>query len=215
MTWTKLGQEFTDEASTLSDAAFRTHVEALCWSNRRGLDLTIPAGEVKRFAETADPDAAIRELLVAGWWEPAAGGWFIGTRFADWQLEHAVVEHRRELNAVRQRRHRLHAVGDHSLCSDRCPDSGVTRDEMRDEMRDPVRNGSVRNGSEHVVPKEKTLSSRKSETQGPRANFGRATEPDKPPRRAWCAEHAEFADDCRRCRPSEHGGDSTITYLRS
>jgi len=58
MTWTKLGDEFSDAAAGLSSAAFRTHVEALCWSNRRLLDLIIPKASLKRFAE--DPNAQAR-----------------------------------------------------------------------------------------------------------------------------------------------------------
>ncbi len=38
MTWTKLGDEFGDECWTLSDAAYRLHVDGLVWSNRKGTD---------------------------------------------------------------------------------------------------------------------------------------------------------------------------------
>ena len=69
MTWTKLGEEFSDAARDLSDAAFRTHIEALMWSNRRGLDLQVPKRDLKRFAETDDPDTAVKALVAAGWWQ--------------------------------------------------------------------------------------------------------------------------------------------------
>lgn len=149
MTWTKLGEEFGDAARKLSDAAFRTHVEALMWSNRRLLDLLIDPDDIRRFAETKHPEEAVAELVDAEWWRDEGEGWFIGCKFDDWQLEKAVIDVRREQSALRQRRHRMHAAGDHSLCTDRC---SVTRDTSRDEMsdvaRDPVRNGPVRNGSE-------------------------------------------------------------------
>lgn len=126
MTWSKFGEEFGDAARELSDAAFRTHVEAIMWSNRRLQDLIIKRPDVRRFAETADPGTAIAELVESGWWQDCGEiGWYIGCRFAEWQLESAVVEARRDQAAVRQRRHRLHAAGDHSLCTDKCP---VTRD---------------------------------------------------------------------------------------
>src|SRR4051812_17547972 len=96
MTWTKLGDEFPDEARDLSDAAFRTHVEALCWSNRRGLDLNIPKRDLKRFAETNQPERAVEDLLRAGWWEDSGEDWSIGSQFPDWQLDAAVVAQRRE-----------------------------------------------------------------------------------------------------------------------
>ena len=87
MTWTKLGAEFPDEASGLSDAAFRTHVEALCWSNRRLLDQVVPKSKLREFAETIDPDVAIKELVESGWWQGPGDAWFIGVRFADWQRD--------------------------------------------------------------------------------------------------------------------------------
>lgn len=129
--WTKLGDEFPDAARDLADAAFRTHVEALCWSNRRGLDLHIPKRDLKRFAETDDPDTAAKHLVATGWWDDHGDTWSIGNRFADWQIESAVVTHRREASARTSRRHRMHKAGDHTLClPDRCPEA--PRDESRD-----------------------------------------------------------------------------------
>lgn len=144
MTWSKFGEEFGDAARDLSDAAFRTHVEAVMWSNRRLLDLVIPRKDVKRFAETDSPDDAIAELVFTGWWQDVPDGWYIGCRFSEWQLESAVVEVRRDQAAQRQRRHRMHAAGDHSLCTEKC---AVTRD----EMRDPVRSGTDRTGTARDV----------------------------------------------------------------
>lgn len=147
MTWTKLGDEFSDETQDLSDAAFRTHVEALCWSNRRLLDLLIPKRSLKRFAETEDPETAAKELVEAGWWQDTGDAWFIGCRFAEWQLERTVIEHRRTKSAETSRRHRLHKAGDHSLCSpDRCPD---LRDVSREKSRH-VSPGTGRDGSGRV-----------------------------------------------------------------
>jgi hypothetical protein len=64
MTWTKLSDDFTDDCWTLSDAAFRLHVEGLTWSNRKLLDLHLPADDVRRFKR---PEA-VQELLDGGWW---------------------------------------------------------------------------------------------------------------------------------------------------
>lgn len=131
MTWTKLGDEFSDEARDLTDAEFRTHVEALCWSNRRLLDLYVTRRDVRRFAETDDPAAAVSGLVAKGWWQPDGDGWYIGEHFADWQLERKVVEQRRDAAALRQRRSRRHRAGDHSLCLPaNCPH--VTRDRTSD-----------------------------------------------------------------------------------
>jgi len=137
--WTKLGDEWSDAARDLSDAAWRTHVEALGWSNRRGLDLRIPKRDLKRFAETEDPDTAVKELVAADWWRDDGEAWFLGLRFADWQLESSVLEHRREAVATRVRRHRLHEAGDHSECLPRyCPHA---RNALSDALPDGLHNG--------------------------------------------------------------------------
>jgi hypothetical protein len=157
MTWTKLGDEFGDAARVLTDAEFRTHVEALGWSNRRGLDLIVPVDDLKRFAESPAAEKAAAGLVDKGWWEefgPRNPSWFIGLHFPEWQLERSVVEHRRDLAAMRQRRHRMHVADDHRMCqAGRCPH--VTRD----VTRDPGRYGSVRDGG--LDPKDQSQSLRR------------------------------------------------------
>jgi hypothetical protein len=66
MTWTKLSDDFSDDCWTLSDAAYRLHVEGLNWSNRKLLDLRIPLDQVQRFAKHPE---ALQELLETEWWE--------------------------------------------------------------------------------------------------------------------------------------------------
>lgn len=145
MTWTKLGDEFGDEARDLTDAELRTHIEALGWSNRRGLDLHIPKRDLNRFAESEQAGEAVTGLLVKGWWEERGDDWYVGVKFPEWQLERAVVEQRREASALRMRRSRMHKAGDHSIClPEHC--AYVTRNETRDvtrnETRNPVRVGT-------------------------------------------------------------------------
>lgn len=146
--WTKFGDEFSDEARDMSDAAFRTHAEALMWSNRRGLDLLIPKRDIKRFAETADPDLAAKELVHASWWEDRGDAWWIGVRFADWQIESSVVARKREQSVLTTRRNRMHKAGDHSLClSKHCPVIGggdTSQGMSRDLSPGTGRDGSVR-----------------------------------------------------------------------
>lgn len=154
MTWTKLGDEFSDSAAVLSDSAFRTHVEALGWSNRRLLDLLIPKRQLRRFAETDDPDTAVKELVEAGWWQDTGDSWFIGCYFPEWQRDRVQVEHRRAQEALRQQRKRRHDLDDHELClpTSRCradsPDSPSRRDIAGDiagdSRRDPGRDGTGR-----------------------------------------------------------------------
>ena len=65
MAWSKLSDTFADECETLSDGAFRLHVEALCWNGRKLLDCRIPISDLRRFAK--DP-SQVDELLAVGWW---------------------------------------------------------------------------------------------------------------------------------------------------
>jgi hypothetical protein len=71
---TRLSADFVDDLRDVSDAAFRLHVEALVWSNKHGLDLRIPKGDLDR--TTAAP-AAAQELIDAGLWFEIDGHYFI------------------------------------------------------------------------------------------------------------------------------------------
>lgn len=135
MTWTKLGDEFLDNALDLSDAAHRTHVEALMYSNRRLLDLLLPKRELHRFAGTSDPESAAVELVESGWWQDTGDAWYLGCRFAHWQQEKVQVENKRKSWAERQRRQRLHRLGDHSLCLESCDSRRESESESRRESR--------------------------------------------------------------------------------
>ena len=139
MTWTKLGDEFADAAWLLSDAAYRTHTEALQWSNRLGLDLVIPKRHLHRFAFSEHAEAGAAELCAEGWWKDDGDYWDISPHFADWQVESAVVEQRRADAALRQRRHRMHKADDHRLCL-----PGHCKAVTRDTTRDPGRDGTGR-----------------------------------------------------------------------
>lgn len=70
MTWTKLGEEFGDECWTLSDKAFRLHVEGLLWSNRKATDGQLAKDDVRRWGR--HPEMAA-ELVDRGWWKDRGG----------------------------------------------------------------------------------------------------------------------------------------------
>jgi hypothetical protein len=164
MTWTKLGDEFSDEARDMTDAEHRTHVDALGWSNRRGLDLLIPKRDLRKFGESPDAEAAAVGLVAKGWWADRDDCWYVGLRFPEWQLERAVIKHRQEANALRVRRSRMHKAGDHSICvAGNCP--AVTRDVMHYDMRDPGRVGS---GATHP-PDPQDQGQPQDHSQGPGA----------------------------------------------
>lgn len=144
--WTKLGDEFVDDAADLSDAAVRTHVEATGWSNRRLLDLVIPKRDLRRFAFSAVADNAVAELVAAGWWEDLGDSWYLAYR-PEWQQSREQVETRRETNLRAQ----WHRRGDHRKCDPlKCSalSAADTSDDARadttvDNAADPGRVGSV------------------------------------------------------------------------
>jgi Recombination endonuclease VII len=114
VTQTRLGENFPYEARGLTDAEFRTHVEALVWSNWRGLDLLIPKCDLRRLAYSPDAETAVAGLIAKGWWADRGDCWYVGLRFPEWQIERAAVEQRREAGALYSRRHRMHKAGDYS-----------------------------------------------------------------------------------------------------
>lgn len=142
MTWTKLSDDFGDQCAALSDAAFRTHVEGLLWTMRRETGGQISARDLRRFAETHDPDVAAAELVAVGWWKPEPNGWRIAHHM-EHQPEPDLIARRRELDAGRQRRHRRRKAGLDR--DDAAPES--RRDSTRDTTRDPGRVGTGRDGT--------------------------------------------------------------------
>lgn len=71
MTWRKTGSEFDDECANLelSDAAYRTHMEAIGWIYQvEQMPCRIPKHNVRRFASSRDTEAAIKELVAIGFW---------------------------------------------------------------------------------------------------------------------------------------------------
>jgi hypothetical protein len=71
VTWTKTGSEFPDDAynTELSDAAYRTHHEAITYLFKlERTDCYIRTDEVRRFAGSPHSEMAVTELLKFGWW---------------------------------------------------------------------------------------------------------------------------------------------------
>lgn len=143
MTWTKLGDEFVDDAADMTDAAVRTHVEALAWSNRRLLNLIVPKRDLRRFAFSTDVEKAVEELVNHGWWEDRGRAWFLAYR-QEWQQTREQVEARRESNLRAQ----WHRRGRHDLCdpSAKCVLSAAdtSADNAADTAADPGRDGTGR-----------------------------------------------------------------------
>lgn len=112
MTWLKLSDDYSDDCARveLSDAAYRTHTEALNWVMRRETGGRLTHRDVRRFAESENAETAIKELLDAGFWEVTAYGYRV-VHHMEHQPEPDLIERRRELTAERVRRHRRKKAG--------------------------------------------------------------------------------------------------------
>jgi hypothetical protein len=79
LTDVRLDSRFDDAAGELSDAAFRTHVEALCWVVRNRTGGYINADDLRRFTGRADRLPAVEELVDAQWWATRLDdpGWIV------------------------------------------------------------------------------------------------------------------------------------------
>lgn len=78
--WIELGTEFWDDCAhaDLSDAATRTHAEAIGWLYRvESSDHVLKRSMLQRFAGTRDPIAAMAELVAAGFWRCTESGWVL------------------------------------------------------------------------------------------------------------------------------------------
>lgn len=143
--WVKTSDAYPDRCAAvdLSDAAYRTHHEAISWVMRRENGPLISKRDVDRFAESPMADAAVVELLDAGFWRPAAGGYEV-VMGMEHQPEPEVIEARRMADAERQRRSRRKRAG---LPDDLASQRDNTRDSRRDNTRDSGRGGTGRGGS--------------------------------------------------------------------
>jgi hypothetical protein len=78
MTWTKTGAEFPDDAFNveLSDAAYRTHHEAITYLYKiERTDCYIRTDEVRRFAGSPHAEMAVTDLVNIGWWRVKGQGY--------------------------------------------------------------------------------------------------------------------------------------------
>jgi hypothetical protein len=103
MTWTRLGDDFTDQPSVLrlSRSARMLHVEALVWCNRLLTDGALPVAALPRITDTEDLDGEVAELAGEGLWTRVDNR----TWQVDWSDQEPAkkVEQRREDRNARQR----------------------------------------------------------------------------------------------------------------
>jgi hypothetical protein len=123
MAWARIDDNFADhpKVAALSDAAFRAHIVAICYSTRYLTDGVIPPSQA--------PPARIAKELVAGRvWETWHGGYRIHD-WLDWNLSAADVQARRKTQRERMRRWRRGKDG-------RWSQGYGTHDDTRDDTGD-------------------------------------------------------------------------------
>ena len=146
MTWAKIDDNMTDgpDLLGLSRSDRLVYVEALVWCCRHLTDGAIARHALRRLTDADAPEASAAALVEAGLWEVTDAGWRI-VDFHKTQRSREEIEKQRAATYERQkaylRRGRLHKAGDHSECTDRCPQvkaSNGQQAEPSDASRDGV-----------------------------------------------------------------------------
>jgi len=139
MTWTKLSDDFADQCDVagLSDAAFRTHVEALILTMRRETDGKITRRELRKHAAVDDYEAAAAELVAAGFWRTTDDGWQV-IHHMEHQPESEVIAKRRAMDAERQRKARMRKAGIESADDEAAKTRKPKNSDSAAESRPPV-----------------------------------------------------------------------------
>lgn len=106
MTWAKFGAEYRDECAEagLSDAAFRTHSEALMYLyGVESADMRIQRRLVRKWAGSEDYERAISELVARGWWVVDGDGWRVVHHALVFRQSLAAQQKKRDTERNRQR----------------------------------------------------------------------------------------------------------------
>lgn len=165
MTWVRLDDQFNihRKLARLSDAAFRLHVSALCWSARNLMDGFVPEADLDDVcARVRTPARFAAECVERDVWHPAgyvcdseacpacpdskwpvaAGetGWIIHDYF-EYQYSKEQVQRDRQANKERQKRHR------------------DTRNDPRNAVSNAVSNGSSNSTPSRPDPKNGSVGS--------------------------------------------------------
>jgi hypothetical protein len=115
VTWTKLGAEFNSECvlAGLSDAAYRTHCEAIGWLYEvEDTSCRIPKRLLGRFAGSSDAGIAIEQLTGIGFWKDAGAVWVVIHHAGVVRQSIAAQQDKRSRDAKAQHRHRRKVSAD-------------------------------------------------------------------------------------------------------
>jgi hypothetical protein len=152
VTYANKGTEFPDDCARagLSDAAYRTHDEAIVWLYRvEETSLRIPKHLVRRFAGSDDFETAIKELVEIGFWRDRGDAW---------QVVHHSDVIRQRLAAQMAKRARDRRAQRNHRKRNKKPDAraGVSADISADVIPDavclPATNNGGAGGGENPSP---------------------------------------------------------------
>jgi hypothetical protein len=98
MTWVRFDDQFTihRKVSSLSDAAYRLHTEAIFWCARNLTDGRIARDELRSVSGIGKPDGHAAELVRRGLWLETDDGWEVHD-YLSYQPSRSKVLHDREL----------------------------------------------------------------------------------------------------------------------
>ncbi len=162
MTWTKLSDDFADDCDSLSDRAFRLHVEGLVWNNRKLRDCWLPKDDLRRFATHPD---AVQELLDTGWWSDDGDAYVI-RHHAVYQRTREEVLRQQETNRSNGRKGgRPPKPREQALSSE----TQSVSDSLSERVTEPVPAGAARPPSDapSTLTETQSLSDSKSERDRP------------------------------------------------
>lgn len=178
MSWASLDDGFADHPKVLplSSDAFRLHVCAMCWCNRRGTDGKVVLRDLRILAGMipGDLDAArlVLELTGARLWDVTDDGWLLHD-FLDWNEPAAKVKAKREAHAQRVKEARDKA---REAAQEKARD--LARDASRDIARAPSPSPPI---PSHPLPEELSSSfAGGSSPPRPAVESGQTSEPPSP-----------------------------------
>lgn len=113
MTWTKTGSEFPNECAhvDLSDAAYRTHHEALTYlASVEDMSCRVPKRQLRFIARSENWEKAVQELLDVGFWRDRDTTYEVVHAGDLTRQSLAAQAKKRDRDKKAQRRHRAKSV---------------------------------------------------------------------------------------------------------
>jgi hypothetical protein len=149
MTWPKFGSEFPAQCAEadLSDAAVRTHVEAICYLYEvESKSLEIRKLRMRTIALSPDWEAAIVELLAKGFWLETTAGYRVVHHADVVRQSLAAQQNKRERDKKSQQNKRARDKQDDHVSADVSDDVIPDTGRQTDKQTDAYREGSSRGG---------------------------------------------------------------------